>query len=436
MSGKNTSNKKIVAIVLIVIGLLSSVFGILGLTGGGGMDPYDARNGVVLVAVSVTDSSSGASAAGTGTGWAIGKPGKPVEYIITNGHVVEMAYVYPQLDSAYSGNIRVIFNAAENDYVVPEVVYYSAPEDKDIAILKLPSATDKRTPLSIRSSDKVEIGEDAWALGYPGISSDFQQYNTFSPEDITLTRGIISKRNRPTGSQYEAYQMDVYINGGNSGGPLVDKNGNVIGINSAGIHNSDGGSEGVNYAIISDELTKILDSEGITYTKAGGISWTKPWMGYVFLPIGIILLVGGAFTMVKTQKDGTSGASANKGKKAKGLPLKGGSGKSGNTPVLRGVTGKYAGQSFNLSNGRVTIGRDASVCNIVYDKNMPGISGRHCQVAYQPGEGCFIITDLGSSYGTFLGNGKKLTANVAEKLSSGDTFYLCDTGNQFVVTKE
>ena len=67
---------------------------------------------------------------------------------------------------------------------------------------------------------------------------------------------------------------------------------------------------------------------------------------------------------------------------------------------------------------------------------MPGLGGRHCRVAYQPGEGCFIITDLGSSYGTFLGNGKKLTANVAEKLSSGDTFYLCDTGNQFVVTKE
>ena len=47
-----------------------------------------------------------------------------------------------------------------------------------------------------------------------------------------------------------------------------------------------------------------------------------------------------------------------------------------------------------------------------------------------------MIMDLGSSYGTFLGNGKKLTANVAEKLSAGDTFYMCDTANRFVVTKE
>src|SRR5699024_12849471 len=84
----------------------------------------------------------------------------------------------------------------------------------------------------------------------------------------------------------------------------------------------------------------------------------------------------------------------------------------------------------------LVIGRDPATCNIVFDKNTPGISGRHCQVVYDPNEDCFIITDLGSSYGTFLGNGKKLTANVAEKLSTGDTFYLCDNANRFVVSKE
>lgn len=104
--------------------------------------------------------------------------------------------------------------------------------------------------------------------------------------------------------------------------------------------------------------------------------------------------------------------------------------------VLRGVTGKYSGQSFDLLKGKVVIGRDPATCNIVFDKNTPGISGRHCQVVYDPNEACFIITDLGSSYGTFLGNGKKLTANVAEKLSTGDTFYLCDNANRFVVSKE
>lgn len=108
----------------------------------------------------------------------------------------------------------------------------------------------------------------------------------------------------------------------------------------------------------------------------------------------------------------------------------------GRRAVLRGVTGKYAGQSFDLTGGKVVIGRDPTSCNIVFEKNTPGISGRHCQVAYDPNGECFLITDLDSSYGTYLGNGKKLTANVTEKLFPGDTFYLCDNANRFVVAKE
>lgn len=108
----------------------------------------------------------------------------------------------------------------------------------------------------------------------------------------------------------------------------------------------------------------------------------------------------------------------------------------GKHAALRGVTGKYAGQSFDLLKGKVILGRNPAACNIVFDKNTPGISGQHCQVAYDATKDCFFITDLGSSYGTFLGNGKKLTANVEESMSAGDTFYLCDNANRFVVVKE
>src|SRR5699024_9471728 len=104
--------------------------------------------------------------------------------------------------------------------------------------------------------------------------------------------------------------------------------------------------------------------------------------------------------------------------------------------VLRGVSGKYPGRSFDLLKGKVVIVRDPATCNIVFDKNTPGISGRHCQVVYDPNEDCFIITYLGSSYATFLANGQKIWANVAEKLSTVDTFYLCDNANRFVVSKE
>lgn len=163
----------------------------------------------------------------------------------------------------------------------------------------------------------------------------------------------------------------------------------------------------------------------------GGLSWTQPWFAYAFLPLGILALAGGAVLLVLTVRRGgavLAAAGPGSGK----APVRGGP----KRPALRGVTGKYSGQSFDLSRGKVVIGRDPAACNIVFDKNTPGISGRHCQVVYEPNEDCFVITDLGSSYGSYLGNGKKLTANVAEKLSAGDTFYLCDNANRFVVTKE
>lgn len=434
METRTISAKRIVAILLLFLGLVALVLGVLGLLGGGAMEPYEARNSVVLVAATVVD-DQGNSSMGWGTGWAIGKPGKPVEYIVTNGHVVEQAYTYPQLYTNVQGQIQVVFNAAENDFVIPEVVYYSAPQEKDIAILRLPTPTEKRIPLQLRPSDTVDIGETAWALGYPGISSMYQQYSTFSPDDITLTQGIISKRNKPTGSTYEAFQMDVYINSGNSGGPLVDKNGFLLGINSAGIQSAEGTSEGVNYAIIANELIRILDNERLEYAVANtGLAWAPRWMGYVFLPLGALALAGGLILLLGGKNRAFAAASGGSGKGNK--PAAKAQGPMGRRAVLRGVTGKYAGQSFDLTGGKVVIGRDPTSCNIVFEKNTPGISGRHCQVAYDPNGECFLITDLDSSYGTYLGNGKKLTANVTEKLFPGDTFYLCDNANRFVVAKE
>lgn len=440
MEAKKSSSKQVVAILLLVIGLAAGVFGVLGLVGGGGTDPYEARKGIVMVRGTISD-TQGNSQYGWGTGWAIGKPGEPVEYFVTNGHVVAEAYEYPKLyPGQIFGEVQVFYSEAENDYVQAQVVYYSPGTEKDIAIVKIPSPTDKRVALTLRDSDTVKMGMTAYALGFPGDSSNRQTFPTFGMDDVTITRGIISNQVVPSWATHEAFQMDVSIAGGNSGGPLVDERGNLIGINASGAVDEQGKSEGVNFAITSAELIKALDSERIEYTMAGGgLSWTQPWFAYVFLPIGVLALIGGIILLVTSQK-GVQGAPAPAGAAA-GMgsgkaPARGGRGPVEKRAVLRGVTGKYSGQSFDLLKGKVVIGRDPATCNIVFDKNTPGISGRHCQVVYDPNEDCFIITDLGSSYGTFLGNGKKLTANVAEKLSIGDTFYLCDNANRFVVSKE
>lgn len=441
MEAKKISVKQIAAIILLAAGVISTVFGVLGLVGGRGMSPYEARQGVVMVRGIIYD-TEGNSQWGWGTGWAIGKPGKPVEYIVTNGHVVADAYEYPQqYPNEIFGSVEVYYSAAENDFAQAEIVYYSPQTQKDIAILRLPSPTEKRIALSLRESDSVKPGDTAYALGYPGNAVANQPLPKYDMNDVTMTKGIISNRTTLTGTTYEAFQMDVSIAGGNSGGPLVDESGNVMGINVATAYDQTTGQlSDVHYAIIIDELTKILDGERIEYTMAGGgLSWTQPWFAYVFLPIGVLALIGGIILLVTSQKNGqgapvAAGAAAGMGSGK--APARGGRGPVEKRAVLRGVTGKYSGQSFDLLKGKVVIGRDPATCNIVFDKNTPGISGRHCQVVYDPNEDCFIITDLGSSYGTFLGNGKKLTANVAEKLSTGDTFYLCDNANRFVVSKE
>ena len=331
-------------------GTIQHGLGCMGFAGKG-ITPNEARHGVVFVYTEFTDGQYLYS--GTGTGWAIGTPGKPVEYIVTNGHVVQNAYLT-------GGVMQVYFSLAENDYVVPQVVYYSAPEEKDIAILRLPSPTDKRTALQLRKSDSIEIGETAVALGYPSVANS-TSYRAFDEEDITMTQGIISRRAQPVGSQYEAFQMDVSISAGNSGGPLVDQKGNVIGINTSGIYNTESGAS-VNYAIMIDELTRILDNEQIDYALTdGGLLWVPNWMGYVFLPIGILFLLCGGFMFVKTMNGTAKKLIA--GKKVSGKKTH---------PVLRGLSGPFAGQVFDLSKGTIVMGRDPATCHIVFEKKHAG----------------------------------------------------------------
>lgn len=406
--------KRIVATVWIVMGLFSMVLGVMGFAGKG-ITPNEARHGVVFVYTEFTDGQYLYS--GTGTGWAIGIPGKPVEYIVTNGHVVQNAYLT-------GGVMQVYFSLAENDYMVPQVVYYSAPEEKDIAILRLPSPTDKRTALQLRESNSIEIGETAVALGYPSVANS-TSYRAFDEEDITMTQGIISRRAQPVGSQYEAFQMDVSISAGNSGGPLVDQKGNVIGINTSGIYNTESGAS-VNYAIMIDELTRILDNEQIDYALTdGGLLWVPNWMGYVFLPIGILFLLCGGFMFVKTMNGTAKKLIA--GKKVSGKKTH---------PVLRGLSGPFAGQVFDLSKGTIVMGRDPATCHIVFEKKhagyqwtaLPGfLSGSRWQL-------CFDRS--GIQLWNVSGSWQKLPVQVPEKLMAGDGFYLCDTNVRFIVAKE
>ncbi|MFI9823121.1 S1C family serine protease [Streptomyces sp. NPDC052013] len=166
------------------------------------------------------ESSSGEG--GTGTGFVFDKQG----HIVTNNHVVA--------DAVDGGKLSATF--PDGKKYEAEVV--GNAQGYDVAVIKLKDAPSDLKPLTLGNSDEVAVGDSTIAIGAPfGLSN-------------TVTTGIISAKNRPvassdgTGSQasyMSALQTDASINPGNSGGPLLDAQGNVIGINSAIQSTSNGG---------------------------------------------------------------------------------------------------------------------------------------------------------------------------------------------------
>jgi serine/threonine protein kinase len=104
-------------------------------------------------------------------------------------------------------------------------------------------------------------------------------------------------------------------------------------------------------------------------------------------------------------------------------------------PAKRPVVRSMLGMQANLSAGQILIGRSQD-CAIVFQEGTPGISGRHCSFSFEPATGEFILTDMRSTYGTYLQNGQKLTPGVPVRLHAGDSFYLGERTNMLRVELE
>ncbi|MGA5895011.1 S1C family serine protease [Streptomyces venetus] len=198
---------------------------------------------------------------GTGTGFVFDKQG----HIVTNNHVVA--------DAVDGGKLTATFpNGKKYD---AEVVGHA--QGYDVAVVKLKNAPGDLKPLTLGNSDKVAVGDSTIAIGAPFGLSD------------TVTTGIISAKNRPvassdgSGSQasyMSALQTDASINPGNSGGPLLDAQGNVIGINSAiqstgngGFGTGQSGSIGLGFAIPINQAKyvaqELIETGKPVYAKIG-----------------------------------------------------------------------------------------------------------------------------------------------------------------------
>ncbi len=102
---------------------------------------------------------------------------------------------------------------------------------------------------------------------------------------------------------------------------------------------------------------------------------------------------------------------------------------------LCSLSAQHRGLKLTIGDSPVMIGRNSSCCQLVYANGTAGISSRHCSVSYDPVNDDFSVTDLSSTYGTYLMNGQRLNAFIPCHLKNGDMFYLGDPSNVIQVMR-
>jgi len=162
---------------------------------------------------------------GVGSGFIISADG----FVLTNAHVVEGAdEVFVTLTDKREFKAKII----------------GSDRRTDVAVVKIEGTNLPR--LTMGDSSKLRVGEWVIAIGSP-----------FGLEN-TVTAGIISANSRDTGDYLPLIQTDVAVNPGNSGGPLINMRGEVVGINSQ-IYSRSGGFMGISFAIPMDEAMRVSE---------------------------------------------------------------------------------------------------------------------------------------------------------------------------------
>lgn len=200
--------------------------------------------------------NSGLQEVGSGSGFIIDAQ---KGYIVTNNHVID-------------GAQKVTVSLSDGRNLDAKII--GADPRTDLAVLQI-SDTKNLTAVKLGDSSKIEVGESVVAIGNPG-GTEFAR---------SVTTGVISATNRTLNLQGEAgfdlIQTDAAINPGNSGGPLVDYQGQVIGINSAKY--AETGFEGMGFAIpISDATPTIqqLITSGVAKHPALLVSTDDQYNSY------------------------------------------------------------------------------------------------------------------------------------------------------------
>ncbi|MGC9522812.1 MAG: S1C family serine protease [Anaerolineae bacterium] len=210
---------------------------------------------VVYIVVTSGSGNFPISSGGSGSGFVYSEEG----YVITNNHVVDAGSSY-----------EIVF--ATGDRARAELI--GSDPDSDLAVLQVDELPNGVMPLPLGDSTSLEVGQLTVAIGSP-----FGEQGSMSLGIISgLGRSLPSQRMTNTGTTYslpQVIQTDAPINPGNSGGPLLNLNGEVIGVNAA-IASTTGVSSGVGFAIPVNVIKRVVPS----LIEDGEVIY--PYMGITF----------------------------------------------------------------------------------------------------------------------------------------------------------
>ncbi|MDO4262067.1 MAG: trypsin-like peptidase domain-containing protein [Eubacteriales bacterium] len=457
---------------------------VLLLTFGAGMTALAAfntetRESVAVVHISVDLDTGEDLRLGWGTGFFVGIEGEHPQYLITNYHVIEdfveygsgnlMNFTVNGMEATGRSKIRVYYDSEDYE----EAYLVNGDETKDIALLKLNAGTSQRKPVSLCSPTDDMVGSAVYAVGYPGLSENIfaSATSSWSDSDSSVTSGSISRIFTQSGTGTRNIQIDCEIQPGNSGGPLVNDDGAVIGVNAWSVERKDN-SASLNYAISIEEVIPMLNVYGVEYTMYGqqtevpadsqavestGAAETESSETGIseadrleneeqktaetpetdepeaesasMLPVAIAIVIAAAIAGAAAVI-----VSGNRKKKAAAqqpvppAPVP----EPVQRPFVRSLAAQHGGQRVPVGE-QIVIGRSRTDCALVFQEGTAGVSGRHCSLAWNAGTGELILTDLNSTYGTYLQNGQRLTPGTPYRLRPGDHFYLGESANMLSV---
>jgi 2-alkenal reductase len=227
---------------------------------GNGFDPrriYASRSPGVVTIYAIYGGDSSTAQQAQGSGFVV----SPKGYILTNSHVVTNA---GEGDSHIAAADQLFVEFQDRDRIAAKVVGWDIYDD--VGLIKVDPAQHRLDPVPLGDSARVVVGQPVAAIGSP-----FGNVNSLSVGVVSATeRSIDSLTSRY--SLVDAIQTDAPINHGNSGGPLFDARGRVIGIN-AQIRSDSGTAEGVGFAVPIDSarrsMTQLIATGQVSYAYVG-----------------------------------------------------------------------------------------------------------------------------------------------------------------------